>query len=50
VRNEELLYKVREERIILHKIKRRMVNWIGYILSRNFLLSHVIKGKIEGEI
>jgi hypothetical protein len=37
-----------EERNILHTMKRRKTNWIGHILSRNFLLNHVIEGRIEG--
>jgi len=36
------------ERNILHTIKRRKANLIGYILRRNCLLTHVIEGKIEG--
>jgi hypothetical protein len=47
VRNEEVLHRVKEERIILHKIKRRKANWIGHILRRNCLLKHVIEGKLE---
>jgi hypothetical protein len=31
VTNEEALYRVKEERNILHTIKRRKVNWIGHI-------------------
>jgi hypothetical protein len=50
VRNEEILHRVKEERNILHKIKRRKANWIGHILRRNCLLKHVIEGKIEGNI
>jgi hypothetical protein len=45
VRNEEILHRVKEERNILHKIKRRKANWIGHILRRNCLLKHVIEGK-----
>jgi hypothetical protein len=48
VRNEEVLHRVKEERNIVHTIKRRKANWIGHILRRNCLLKHVIKGKIEG--
>jgi hypothetical protein len=48
VRNEEVLHRVKEERIILHTIKRRKANWIGCILRKNCLLKHVIDGKIEG--
>jgi hypothetical protein len=31
----EVLWRVKEERNILHTIKRRKVNWIGHILRRN---------------
>jgi hypothetical protein len=50
VRNEEVLHKVKEERNILHTIKRRKANWIGHILRGNCLLKHIIVGKIEGRI
>jgi hypothetical protein len=49
VRNE-VLHKVKEERNILHKIKRTKANWIGHIFCRNVLLKHVIEGKLEGKI
>jgi hypothetical protein len=41
VRNE-VLHGVKEERNIVHTIKRRKANWIGHILRRNCLLKHVI--------
>jgi hypothetical protein len=50
VRNEEVLHRVKEERNIVHTIKRRKANWIGHILRRNCLLKHVIEGKVEGRI
>jgi hypothetical protein len=52
VRNEEVLHtrRVKEERNILHTVKRRKTNWIGHILRRNCLLKHIIEGKIEGGI
>jgi hypothetical protein len=50
VRNEEVLHRVKEERNILHTIKRRKATWIGNILHRNYLLKHVIEGKLEGRI
>jgi hypothetical protein len=50
VRNEEVLRRVKEERNILHTIKRRKANWIGRILRRNCFLKHVIEGKLEGRI
>jgi hypothetical protein len=48
--NEEVLHRVKEERNIVHTIKRRKAHWIGHILRRNCLLKHVIEGKIEGRI
>jgi hypothetical protein len=50
VRNKEVLHRVKEERNIVHTIKRRKGNWIGHILRRNCLLKHVIEGKLEGRI
>jgi hypothetical protein len=50
VRNEEVLHRVKEERNIVHIIKRRKANWIGHILRRNYLLKHVIEGKLEGRM
>jgi hypothetical protein len=46
VNNEAVLYRVKEERNILHTVRRRKANWIGHILRRNCLLSHIIEGKI----
>jgi hypothetical protein len=46
--NEEVLHRVKEERNILHTIKRTRANWIGHILRRNCLLKHMIEGKLEG--
>jgi hypothetical protein len=48
VKNEEVLHRVKEERNILHTIKRRKANWIGHILRRKCLLKHVIEGKLKG--
>jgi hypothetical protein len=50
VRNEEVLHRVKEQRNIVHTIKRRKANWIGHILRRNCLLKHVIGGKLERRI
>jgi hypothetical protein len=47
VRNEEVLHRVKEERNILHTVKRTKANWIRHILRRNCLLKHVTEGKIE---
>jgi hypothetical protein len=48
VNNEAVLHRVKEERNFLHTIRRRKANWIGRILVRNCLLSHIIEGKIKG--
>jgi hypothetical protein len=50
VRNEEVLLRAKEQRNILHEIRKRKANWIGHILRRNCLLKRVIKGKIKGGI
>jgi hypothetical protein len=47
VRNEDVLLRVKEQRNILHEIRKRKVNWIGHILRRNCLLQRVIEGKIQ---
>jgi hypothetical protein len=44
----EVLHRVKEERNILHAIKRRKANWIGHILRRNCLIKHIIERKKEG--
>jgi hypothetical protein len=41
VKNEEVSQRVKEDRNILHTIKRRKANWIGLILQRNYLLKNV---------
>ena len=50
VRNEEVLLRVKEQRNILHEIRKRKANWIGHILRRNCFLQRVIEGKIKGVI
>jgi hypothetical protein len=50
VRKEEVLNRVKDDRNILYKIKRRKANWIGQILRGNCLLKHVIEGQLEGRI
>jgi len=50
VRNEDVLLRVKEQRNILHEIRKRKANWIGHILSRNCLLQRVTEGKIQGGI
>ena len=43
-----MLHRVKEDRKILHTVKRRKANWMGHILRGNCLLKHFIEGKIEG--
>ena len=50
VRNEEVLLRVKEQRNILHEIRKRKANWIGHIMRRNCLLQRIIEGKIKGGI
>jgi hypothetical protein len=50
VRNMEVLFRVKEQKNILHEISKRKANWIGHILRRNCLLQQVIEGKIKGGI
>jgi len=47
LRNEEVLFIVKEQRNILHEISKRKANWIGHILHRNCLLQQVIEEKIK---
>ena len=47
VRNEEVLPRVKEQRNILHEIRKRKAKWIGHILRRNWRLKRVIEGKIQ---
>jgi len=48
VRNEEALFRVKEQKNNLHEISKRKANWIGHILPRNCLLQRIIEGKIKG--
>jgi hypothetical protein len=50
VKNEEVLHRIKEEWNVLHTIKRRQANWIGYILLRYCLLKHVTEGKMDRRI
>jgi len=45
---EDVLLRVKEQRNILHEIRKRKANWIGHILGRNCPLQRVIEGKIKG--
>jgi len=47
VKSEVVLLRVKEQRNILHEIRKRKANWIGHILRRNCLLQRVIEGKMQ---
>jgi hypothetical protein len=50
VNNEIVLHKVKEERNILHTIRRRKTNCIGHILRRNCLLKVTsLKERLQGQ-
>ena len=44
VKNDKVLYRVKEETNILHRIKERKANWIGHICHMNMLLKERQKG------
>jgi hypothetical protein len=50
VKNEEVLLNVKEDKSVVHTVKRRKSNWFGHILRRNCFLRHVTEGKIGGRI
>jgi hypothetical protein len=50
VRNEKVLLRVKEQRNILHEIRKLKANWIGHILRKNGLLQRVTEGKMQGGI
>jgi hypothetical protein len=47
VRNEEVLFRAKEQRNILREIIKRWANWIDHILRRNCVLQQVIDGQIK---
>jgi hypothetical protein len=44
----EVLRRVKDERNVLHTIKRRKTSWIGHILRKKCILKLVIERKVEG--
>jgi len=48
VRNKKALLRVKEQRNILHEMRKQKATWIGHFLRRNCLLQRVIKGEIQG--
>ena len=47
VRNE-VLKSIKEERNVLHAIKRRKATWIGHILHTTCRIKPVIQEKVKG--
>jgi len=45
---KEVLHRGKEKRNILHTIKLKKADWIGYMLRGNCFLKLVFEGKIEG--
>jgi hypothetical protein len=43
---QKVLYSGREERNVLHTMKRTKANWIGHIFRRSCLLKHVTEGTL----
>jgi hypothetical protein len=41
---------VKEERNIIHTVKRRKADWIGCILCRNCILKHSVEGERGEEV
>ena len=50
VGNKDVPLRVKEQRNILHEIRKQKANLIGHILRRNCLLQRVIEGEIQGGI
>jgi len=46
-KNEELLYGVKEERNILHTIKKRNAKWIGHSFRRTCLLNTLLNERYK---
>jgi hypothetical protein len=47
---KQVLFRVKEQRNILHEINKGMANWIGHVVHRNCLLQQVFEGKIKGGV
>jgi len=43
----QVLHRIKEQKNILHTVKRRKAAWIGHMLCRNCLVKYIIEGKIE---
>ena len=48
VRNEDVLLRVKEQRNILHEIRKRKVNWIGHIFVETAFYNGLLKERYKG--
>jgi hypothetical protein len=48
VRNEEVFLRFKEQRNILHEIRKRKENWIGHILCRTVFYNGLLKERYKG--
>jgi hypothetical protein len=49
VRNEEVLRRVVEKRLMIHTIRERQRRWIGHTLRGDSILRIVMEWKLEGK-
>ena len=49
IRNEAVLERVGEERIMLKLIRKRKRNWLGHWLRRNCLMKDALEGMVNGK-
>jgi ribosomal 50S subunit-associated protein YjgA (DUF615 family) len=48
VRNEDVLLRVKEQRNILHEIRKRKANWIGHILRTTAFYNRLLNERYKG--
>ncbi|KAJ4448167.1 hypothetical protein ANN_10180 [Periplaneta americana] len=48
-KNEAVLEKGDEERMMLKLIRKRKINWLGHLLKRNCLLKDALEGMVNGK-
>lgn len=49
VKNDEVLRRVKEDRVLLKKIINRKANWLGHIMRGKGIMNTVLEGTVEGE-
>jgi hypothetical protein len=48
VRNEDVLFRVNEQRNVLHEIRKRKANWIGHICIETAFYNGLLKERYKG--